>query len=168
MFLESCSAGSFQLRRGVSAEHKINKYKTRAVFFSHRLEPPEARLTLNGRSTSFVVQHEIYLGVIFDKRIYMEISSEMTEAKTFTTSITVYSLFKRERLSANIKPNLHKVLIISVMTYSCLVCEFEADTHILKCHRLENKVLRTTGKFSDAHRSASCTWLPKYCIFMIT
>jgi hypothetical protein len=98
----------------------------------------------------------------------MEIASEMTEAKTFTTSTTIYSLFKRERLNANIKPTLLKALIISVMTSSCPICEFEADTHILKCQRLENQVLRTTGKFTYAQQSASCMWLCKYRIFMIT
>jgi hypothetical protein len=35
----------------------------------------------------------------------------MIEAKAFKTFITVYSLFKSEQLSANIKLTLHKALI---------------------------------------------------------
>jgi hypothetical protein len=33
------------------------------------------------------------------------------------------------------------------MTYACSAWEFVADTHLLKLQRLQNKVLRTTGKF---------------------
>jgi hypothetical protein len=33
---------------------KINKYKTRAIYFSHRRAPPETLLTLNVRKTPFV------------------------------------------------------------------------------------------------------------------
>jgi hypothetical protein len=40
----------------------------------------------------------------------------MTESKAFKTFIRIYSLFKSERLSANIKLTLHKAMIISVMT----------------------------------------------------
>jgi hypothetical protein len=37
----------------------INEDKTQAIYFSHRLRPPEAHLTLNVN----------YLGVVFDERI---------------------------------------------------------------------------------------------------
>jgi hypothetical protein len=43
----------------------------------------------------------------------------MIEAKAFRTFIRIYSLFKSERLNANIKLTLHKALIRSVMTYVC-------------------------------------------------
>jgi hypothetical protein len=33
------------------------------------------------------------------------------------------------------------------MTYASHTWEFEADTHLMKLQRLQNKVLRTTGKF---------------------
>jgi hypothetical protein len=33
------------------------------------------------------------------------------------------------------------------MSYVCPAWEFSADTHLLKLQRLQNKVLRTTGKF---------------------
>jgi hypothetical protein len=32
------------------------------------------------------------------------------------------------------------------MTYACPAWELAADTHLLKLHRLQNKVLRTIGK----------------------
>jgi hypothetical protein len=33
------------------------------------------------------------------------------------------------------------------MTYACPAWEFAADTHLMELQRLQNKVLRTTGKF---------------------
>jgi hypothetical protein len=71
----------------------------------------------------------------------------MIEAKAFKTFIRIYSLFKSERLSANIKLALHKALIRSVMIYACPAWEFVAECHILKLQRLQNKVLRTIGNF---------------------
>jgi hypothetical protein len=72
---------------------------------------------------------------------------KMIEVKAFKTFITIYSLLKSERLSANFKPNFHKALIISVMTYAYPACELAADTYLLKSQRLQNKVLRIIGKF---------------------
>jgi hypothetical protein len=69
----------------------------------------------------------------------------MIETKAFRTFIRIFSLFKSERLSANIKLTLHKALIRSVMTYACPAWEFEAECHLLKLQRLQNKVLRTVG-----------------------
>jgi hypothetical protein len=43
---------------------------------------------------------------------------EMIEAHAFRTFISIYSLFKSECLSANIKLTLHKAPIKSVMTYT--------------------------------------------------
>jgi hypothetical protein len=71
----------------------------------------------------------------------------MIEAKAFRTLVTVYSLFRSERLSANIKQTIHEALIRSVMTYACPAWEFAMDTHVLKLQRLQNKVFRTTGNF---------------------
>jgi hypothetical protein len=39
------------------------------------------------------------------------------------------------------------------MTYACPAWEFAAGCHLLKLHRLQNKVLRTTGNFPK-HTSA--------------
>jgi hypothetical protein len=89
------------------------------------------------------VDHVKYLGVIFDKRLHIE----MIEAKAFRTFIRDYSLFKSERLSANIKLTQYKALIRSVMTYACHAWKFAVDNHLLKLQRLQNKALRKNGKF---------------------
>jgi hypothetical protein len=57
------------------------------------------------------------------------------------------TLFKSERLNANIKLTIHKALIRSVMAYACPAWEFAAESHLLKLQRLQNKVLRTIGNF---------------------
>jgi hypothetical protein len=41
----------------------------------------------------------------------------------------------------------HKALIRSVITHACPAWEFAVDTQLLKFQRLQNKVLRTIGKF---------------------
>jgi hypothetical protein len=99
-----------KLQRGLSAIEKrceswnikLNEDKTQAIYFSHRLRPPEFHLTLNGRNIPFV-HHVKYLGVIFDKRITWRLHIEMIEAKAFRAFIRVYSLLKSEHLSSNIK-----------------------------------------------------------------
>jgi hypothetical protein len=95
---------------------KINEDKNQAIYFSHRLRPLEAHLTLNGRNIP-VVNHAKYLGLIFDRRITWRLHIEMIEAKAYTTFIRIYSLLKSEHLNANIKLNPYKALIASVMTY---------------------------------------------------
>jgi hypothetical protein len=52
-----------------------------------------------------------YLGVVFAKRITWRLHIETIEAKAFRTFIRIYSLFKSERLSDNIKLTFHKALI---------------------------------------------------------
>jgi hypothetical protein len=47
---------------------KVNKEKTRAIYFTHRNRPPDSPLTLNGLNILFVNSVK-YLGVIFDKRM---------------------------------------------------------------------------------------------------
>jgi hypothetical protein len=89
-----------------------------------------------------------YLGVIFDKRMTWRLHIEKIEAKAFRTFITLYSVFKSERLSTNIILTLHKALIRSVMAYACPAWEFAAETYPLKLQRLQNKVLHTIGSFS--------------------
>jgi hypothetical protein len=122
------------------------KIRLRPSNFSHRLRPPGAHLTLNGRNIPFD-SHVKYLGVIFDKRIIWRLHLEMIEAKSFRTFTRTYSLLKSERLSANIKLALHKALIRSVITYARPAWELAADTYLLKLQRLQNKVLRTIGIF---------------------
>jgi hypothetical protein len=108
-----------------------------------------------GRSTSLIeidrnnpfVNCVKYLGVIFDRRMTWRLHIQMIEVKAFRTFIKIYSLFKSERLSANIKLTLHIAVIRSVMTYACSAWEFAAESHLLKLHRLQNTVLRTIGSF---------------------
>jgi hypothetical protein len=71
----------------------------------------------------------------------------MTEAKAFRTFTRIYCLLKSERLSADIKLTLHKVLITLEMTYACPTWEVAVDTYLMKLQRLQNKFLRTTGNF---------------------
>jgi hypothetical protein len=58
------------------------------------------------------------LGVIFDESITLRLHTEVGETEAFRTLIGIYFLFKRKRLSANIKLTLNKQLIISIM-YAC-------------------------------------------------
>jgi hypothetical protein len=85
---------------------KINGDKTRENYFTHRNRPPDSLLTVNGRDFPFVNSVK-YRGVLFDKRMIWRLHIQMIEAKAFRTFIRIYSLFKSERLSANIKLTLH-------------------------------------------------------------
>jgi hypothetical protein len=71
----------------------------------------------------------------------------MIEAKAFRTFIGVYSIFKGERLNANIKLNFHNAFIKSVMPYASSAWEYAADTYLMKLQGLHNKALRTIGNF---------------------
>jgi hypothetical protein len=63
----------------------------------------------------------------------------------------MYSILRSELLNANIKLNLHEAMIRLVMTYACPAWELAADAYLLKLQRLQNKILRTIGKFSKVH-----------------
>jgi hypothetical protein len=93
------------------------------------------------------VNYVKYLRVNFNKRITWRLHIGMTEAKAFRTFIRIYSIFKSEHLSTNIILTLHKALIRSIMTHACPAWELVADTHLLKSHSLQNKVLYNTGNF---------------------
>jgi hypothetical protein len=128
---------------------KINEDRTQAIYFSYRLRLTEAYLTFNEQNIPFL-NHVKYLGVIFDKRIIWTLHLEMTEAKDIRTFIRIYSLFKNEHLSANIKMTHHKTLIRSVMSYAWPARKLAADTYLLKLQRLQNKVLKPL-KFLKVH-----------------
>jgi hypothetical protein len=82
----------------------------------------------------------------------------MIEAKTFRTFIRIYSLFRSERLSANIILALHKALIRSIITYSYLSWELVANTYVLKLQRLRNyRFSALSVIFQGARRSAMHT-----------
>jgi hypothetical protein len=75
-----------------------------------------------------------YLGGIFDKKIAWGLHAGMMEAKALRIFIIIYSLFRSERLSANIKLKLYKVLTSAFNAW-----EFSADIYYFKLHRLQNK-----------------------------
>jgi hypothetical protein len=129
---------------------KINEDKTRAIYFSHQQRPPNSLLMLNGQNIPFVNSVK-YLGIIFYKRITWRLQIETIEDKAFRIFLTLYSLFKSERLNAGIKLMLHRALIRSLMTYACPAWELEAEIHLLKLQRLQNRVLCTNGKFPKTH-----------------
>jgi hypothetical protein len=52
----------------------------------------------------------------------------MIEAKAFRKLIRIYSVFKSERLGANVKVTLHEALIRSIMTYASPAWGLAADT----------------------------------------
>jgi hypothetical protein len=95
----------------------VNYDGTQAISFSYRLMPPEAVLLLNEQNISFI-SHEKYLSVIFDNRITWRLHIEVTEANAFRIFIRMYSLFKSERFSANIKVNFHRTLKKSAITHA--------------------------------------------------
>jgi hypothetical protein len=132
---------------------KINEDETRAIYFTHQNRPPDSLLTLNGWNIPFVNSLK-YVGVVFHKKMTWRLHIEMIKAKAFRTFIRIYSLFKSERLSANIKLTLHKALIRSVMTYACPAREFAAECHLLKLQRLQNRVLPHHWQFPEAHISS--------------
>jgi hypothetical protein len=101
------------------------------IYFSHRFRCPEAQLTLNGQNIP-LVNHVIYLDIILRKRITWTLHRETIEVKAFRIFIRIYSLFKSEPLSANIKLILHKALIRSVLAYVFTAWELAADTYLLK------------------------------------
>jgi hypothetical protein len=95
---------------------------------------------LNGQDIRFVNSVK-YLSVIFDKKITWRLHAEMIEAKAFRTFITIYPIFKSERLSTNVKLTFHKTLIRSAMVYTCSAWEFAAESHLLKLQHLQNRIL---------------------------
>jgi hypothetical protein len=123
---------------------KINKGKTRAIYFSKRRRMPGDDLQLNGRNILFVNSVK-YLGVIFDRRMTWRPHIKKIAAKALGTYIRTYSIFKSKHLNANIKLIMYRALIRSIMTYSCPIWEFTADTHLMKLQRLQNRVLRAIG-----------------------
>jgi hypothetical protein len=61
-----------------------------------------------------------YLCVTFDRRVTWKHHIERTVAKALRTYVRTYSLFRSWHLSTNIKLQLYKALIRSVMTYACM------------------------------------------------
>jgi hypothetical protein len=137
------------------------KIRLGRVYFSRSSRPPEFCLTLNGRNIPFVG-----VGVVFDKKVTWRLHIEMMEAKALRTFIRIYSLFKSERLRANIKLTLDKALSRSVVTYASPAWEFGSDIHLMNLQRLQTKFSASLGIFQGAHRFAICIWRSKFCTYM--
>jgi hypothetical protein len=114
--------------------------KNSGIYFSHRIRPPEPLPFLNSVK---------YLVVFFGKKITCRLHIETVAAKAYRTFIRLYFLFKSDRLSTGSKLTFHEALIRSIMTYACPAWEFAAyiHTYLMKFQRLQNKVIRNTGKF---------------------
>jgi hypothetical protein len=69
---------------------KINKEKTRVIYFTDRNRPPDSPLTFNGRSIPFVNSVK-YVDVIFDERMTWRLHREMIEARAFRIFIRIHS-----------------------------------------------------------------------------
>jgi hypothetical protein len=93
---------------------------------------------IDGISLSSVAKN---ICLTFDKRTTWRLHIEMIEATAFRTFIRIYSLFKSERLRADIKLIIHKRVSRSLMTYACLKWEISAYTYFLTLQRMQNKVL---------------------------
>jgi hypothetical protein len=145
---------------------KTNEDKTQGIYFSRSRRPSESHLTVDGRNTPFVNSVK-YLGVIFDNKATWKLHIELLEAKAFRTFMRIYSLFKSERLSANIKSTLHNALITRIMTYACPAWEFAVENHLLKLQRLQNKVLRTIGNFPKRIPVRDLHVVSNFSIYMI-
>jgi hypothetical protein len=95
---------------------------TQAIYFSHWIRHPESHLTLNEWNIPFIKHVKHLSGITWRLR------TETIEAKPFRTFIRTYSLFKSERLSANITltpPPNNKAVIRSVMTYVSFTWELD-------------------------------------------
>jgi hypothetical protein len=77
----------------------------------------------------------------------MEITHREDRSQGLQNIIRLYSLFKSERLNADIKLTLHKALFRSVITYAFAAWEFTAESCLLKLQRLKNKAFRAIGSF---------------------
>jgi hypothetical protein len=92
----------------------------------------------------------------------------MMETKAFRTFIEIYSVFKCERLSTNLKLTLHKALIRSIITYACPTWEFAADNHLGRLQCLQNKVFCIIGNISrrtpvrDSHMAFKFPYIYDY------
>jgi hypothetical protein len=91
----------------------------------------------------------------------------MIEAKALRPFNRIDSLFKSERISANIKLILHKTLISSVMTYASPAWELAADTYLLKFQCLQTSFSAPFEIVQGVHRSVICTRFSIYRIYTI-
>jgi hypothetical protein len=74
---------------------KIIEERTQAIYFSHKISPPESLLTLNGWNIPFVSNVKC-LDLTFHTKITwsLRISTSTIKAKAFRALIRTYSTFK--------------------------------------------------------------------------
>jgi hypothetical protein len=103
----------------------------------------------NGSGNTLVVRQWLRKRHVTPETLKIRNKKELLEAVLYVgfAPRLCNSTPRGERLSANIKLPLHKPLIRSVINYICPAWEFAVYTDLLKLQRLQNKVLRTTGKF---------------------
>jgi hypothetical protein len=88
-------------------------------------------------------------------------------SEAFRTIVRIYSLFRSERLSANIKLNLYKALIGSVITYAYPAWELAADAYLLNCSTYKTRFSAPLEVFQGANRSAIYTRLSNLHLYTI-
>jgi hypothetical protein len=77
---------------------------------------------------------------------HLDLHIEKSVTKALGTYIITYSIFRSKHLSTNIKLIVYKALIRSIMNYASPTWAFAVDTHLMKLRRLQNRILRATGK----------------------
>jgi hypothetical protein len=142
---------------------KSVKTKPQHICFSYRNKPPDSLLTFNGRNIPSVNSVK-YLGLITDKKITWKLYIQTIKTKAFRTFIRLYSPFRSEQLSANIKLTLYKALIRSKMSYACPAWEFAAEIHLLQ---LQDKVYAALSSF-PRRLCEMCMWLFVFRTFTTT
>jgi hypothetical protein len=101
----------------------------------------------------------MYSAVTLDRRLSWTHHIERTVAKVLRTYVSICSLFKNKRLNTNIKLTPYKALMKSVMTYACPTWVSAVDSHLLKLHRLWNRVLRSVEDLDTGFQNSLCVCL---------
>jgi hypothetical protein len=155
----------WKLQRGLAAVNswcegwnvKINKGKTRAIYFIRRFRVHDDVLQLNVRDIPFA-NNATYLDVTFDRIMTWRHRIERTVAKTLLTCIRTYSLFRSGRLGKNIKLTTYRALTRSV-TISGRLQRTLTSWNCRACRTVYSALLEI---LSGAQQSANCKWLSKF------
>jgi hypothetical protein len=130
---------------------KMVEDKKQAAYSCRKPGSPRSRFTSNGQNILFV-DNVKYLFVVFDRRNAWRIDTQAIEAKDFRVFIGVCSIFRNKQLRSDVRLNVHKTLIRSVMTCSCPVFELSALIYLFKLQSLQDRVLCVSSCFADCTR----------------
>ena len=130
---------------------KMVEGKKQAAYSCCKPGSLRSRFTSNGQNILFVDNVQ-YLFVVFDRRNTWRIDREAMEVKDFRVSIGVCSILRNKQLRSDVRLNVHKTLIRSVMTGSCPVFELSALIYLFKLQSLQDRVLCVSGCFEDCTR----------------